>query len=122
MFNYDPKNSSIIGPKGILTIPPGDKASLKMAMLLQGECTDIGPTQAAFNFNYSKSRYYQVREDFTEFGVEGLISKKTGLTMRSLRVKSFNFSFHPDLISSRHDTPATNSVSWSMLSRHMQRH
>ena len=78
MFNYDPKNSSIIGPKGILTIPPGDKASLKMAMLLQGECTDIGPTQAAFNFNYSKSRYYQVREDFTEFGVEGLISKKTG--------------------------------------------
>ncbi len=78
MFEYDAENSSIIGPKGTLAIPPGDKASLKMAMLLQGECTDIGPTQAAGNFSYSKSRYYQVREAFTELGVEGLISKKTG--------------------------------------------
>jgi len=78
MFEYDPKNSTIVCPKGTLSIPPGDKASLKMAMLLQGECTDIGPTKAAGNFRYSKSRYYQVREAFSKLGVEGLIAKNTG--------------------------------------------
>jgi hypothetical protein len=47
-------------------------------MLLQGECTEIGPSQAAKNFRYSKSRYYQVREAFIQQGVEALINKKTG--------------------------------------------
>ena len=47
MFDYDPQRSVLIGPGGSLQIPPGDQASLKMAMLLQGECTEIGPRQAA---------------------------------------------------------------------------
>ena len=59
MFDYDPQRSVLIGPGGTLQIPPGDQASLKMAMLLQGECTEIGPRQAAKIFQYSKSRYYQ---------------------------------------------------------------
>jgi hypothetical protein len=47
-------------------------------MLLQGECTELGPTQAARNFNYSKSRYYQLREAFRQQGIAGLTDKKTG--------------------------------------------
>jgi len=78
MLNFDPKTNMRIGSKGSLTIPPGDQASLKMAMLLQGECAETGPTQAAKNFHYSKSRYYQIRDAFAQKGVEALINKKTG--------------------------------------------
>jgi len=78
MFEYDSKASMLIGPHGTLTLPPGDDASLKMAMLLLGECTTIGPTQAAKTFGYSKSRYYQIRDAFTHRGVEALVKKKTG--------------------------------------------
>jgi hypothetical protein len=78
MFNYDAQNSLLCGPHGSLPIPPGDQASLKVAMLLQGECTEVGPTQAARNFNYCRARYYQLREAFIQRGVEALINKKTG--------------------------------------------
>ena len=78
MFDYDPQRSVLIGPGGTLQIPPGDQASLKMAMLLQGECTEIGPRQAAKIFRYSKSRYYQIRDRFVQKGVEALVNKKTG--------------------------------------------
>jgi len=78
MFDYDPQKSVLIGPGGALQIPQGDQASLKMAMLLQGECTEIGPRQAAKIFQYSKSRYYQIRDTFIQKGVEALINKKTG--------------------------------------------
>ena len=67
MFAYDPQKSILIGPGGTLPILPSDQASLKMAMLLQGECTEIGPTQAAKIFQYSKSRYYQIRETFIQY-------------------------------------------------------
>ena len=78
MFDYDPQSSCLIGPAGSLPIPSGDEASLKMAMLLQGECTEIGPTQAAKNFNYSKARYYQIRDAFAQKGMAALVNKKTG--------------------------------------------
>jgi transposase len=78
MFEYDAKASMLVGPHGRLTIPPGDDASLKMAMLLLGECSNIGPLHAARSFNYSKSRYYQIRDAFTKRGVAALINHKTG--------------------------------------------
>ena len=78
MFDYDPHKSVLMGPGGDLSSPPDDQASLKLAMLLQGECTEIGPTQAAKMFQYSKSRYYQIRDTFIQKGVEALINKKTG--------------------------------------------
>jgi len=78
MFTYDASKSMLIGPRGSLPIPPNDQASLKLIMLLQGECTEIGPGEAAKNFNYSKSRYYQIRDAFAQKGLEALISRKTG--------------------------------------------
>ncbi len=77
MFEYDTEKSQLVGPRGSLFIRPDDHASLKMAMLLQGECTETGPTQAAKNFSYSKSRYYQIRDAFSKYGVESLTDKKT---------------------------------------------
>lgn len=78
MFEYDTEKSQLVGSHGILPIRAEDHASLKMAMLLQGECTETGPAQAAKNFAYSKSRYYQIREAFLKHGVESLTDKKTG--------------------------------------------
>ena len=78
MFRYDPRKSMLIGPRGSLPIAPDDQASLKLIMLLQGECTEIGPGKAAKNFHYSKSRYYQIRDAFAQRGLEGLIRHKTG--------------------------------------------
>jgi hypothetical protein len=78
MFKYDPRKSMLIGPRGSLAIAPDDQASLKLIMLLEGECTEIGPGQAAKDFDYSKSRYYQIRDAFAQRGLEGLISHKTG--------------------------------------------
>lgn len=78
MFKYDASKSMLIGPQGSLPIPPDDQAALKLIMLLQGECTEIGPGQAAKEFDYSKSRYYQIREAFAQKGLEGLITHKTG--------------------------------------------
>ncbi|MEA1926656.1 MAG: helix-turn-helix domain-containing protein [Candidatus Auribacterota bacterium] len=78
MFEYDRNNSVIVGPDGNLKICPGDEASLKLAMLLDGECSKIGPRRAANKFNYSKSRYYQIRNSFYQEGVDALIRKKTG--------------------------------------------
>jgi hypothetical protein len=78
MFTFDPRKSMLTGPRGSLAIAPDDQASLKLIMLLQGECTDIGPGKAAQNFHYSKSRYYQIRDAFSQKGLEALISRKTG--------------------------------------------
>ena len=78
MFEYDIKNSLIKGTHGSLPIPSDDQASLKMAMLLKGECTEAGPLQAAEDFDFSKSRYYQIRDAFSHGGVKALINKKTG--------------------------------------------
>jgi len=78
MLVYDNRNRSLVGPCGKLPVPPGDHATVKMIMLLQGECTDVGPTRAAKNFNYSKSRYYQILHAFRRQGIEGLVNRKTG--------------------------------------------
>jgi transposase len=124
MFDYDAENSWLVGPHGSLSVPAGDQASLKMAMLLQGECTEVGPTQAAKNFKYSKSRYYQVREAFAQHGAEALINKKTGpkrnyrrtpeVTKLVIRARFLDPDASPEVIASKlrqHGYPiATRSV------------
>ena len=59
-------------------------------MLLQGECTQIGPTQAAKNFKYSKSRYYQIRAAFLQQGSEGILPKKAGPKRNYRRTPAVN--------------------------------
>jgi hypothetical protein len=78
MFEYDTKKSLLKGTHGSLPVPSDDHASLKMAMLLKGECTETGPLQAAKEFGFSKSRYFQIRDAFSKDGVKALINKKTG--------------------------------------------
>jgi len=124
MFEFDKESSQLIGPGGTLSVPPGDDALLKLAMLLQGECTDVGPLQAARNFNYSKARYFQIRSQFLEEGSQALIKKKPGpkrnyrrtpeVIKKVIRKKFLDHESSPEVIASRirqdGDRIATRSV------------
>ena len=66
------------GPAGTLPIPDGDQATLKFAMLFEGQCEGLGPTKAAKKFGYSKQRYFQLLHRFKEHGIAGLQKQKCG--------------------------------------------
>jgi transposase len=73
------KNSlKLTGPAGSISVPPSDEVILKVAMLFEGECEGLGPTQAAAKFGYSKQRYFQLLNLFRTEGAEALQSKPRG--------------------------------------------
>jgi hypothetical protein len=47
-------------------------------MLIAGECLGLGPVQAASAFGYSKQRYFQLRDSFSELGAAALVNHKPG--------------------------------------------
>lgn len=69
---------AFLGPNGSLSIDPDDEVSLKLAMLIKGECGTDGPKQAAEEFGFSRQRYFQLRTLFHEQGAAGLVSHKRG--------------------------------------------
>jgi len=68
----------LVGPKGSIAVKEDDEATLKLAMLFEGQCEGLGPTKAAQKYGYSRQRYYQVLDQFVEKGSDGLRSMKTG--------------------------------------------
>ena len=66
------------GPAGKLQIPNDDEITLKLAMIYEGECTDLGPLAAARKFGYSKPRYFQLRHLLTDQGATALQSQPRG--------------------------------------------
>ncbi len=69
---------ALTGARGVLEVRADDEVTRKLAMLYEGQCTQLGPINAARKFGYSKQRYYQVRHAFQEHGAEGLKSRVTG--------------------------------------------
>jgi len=69
---------AFLGPNGSLSIDPDDEVSLKLAMLIKGECGPNGPKHAAQEFGFSRQRYFQLRTLFHELGAAGLASHKRG--------------------------------------------
>jgi hypothetical protein len=69
---------SFTGPGGSLLIPQHDEVSRRLAMLIEGECENLGPTKAAEKFKFTRQRYYQILADFLEHGAEGLILQPRG--------------------------------------------
>ncbi len=69
---------AFIGPNGSLPIATHDEVSLKLAMLVKGECGPDGPCRAAQEFGFSRQRYFQLRALFHEHGAAGLVSHKRG--------------------------------------------
>ena len=68
----------LAGPAGQLEVPSSDEITLKLAMLYEGECTDLGPLAAARKFGYSKPRYFQLRHLYAHQGATALQSRPRG--------------------------------------------
>jgi hypothetical protein len=75
-FDITPKE--FVGIAGSLPIAADDEVSLKLAMLIAGECGPLGPNQAASQFGFSRQRYFQLRQAFVEQGAQGLSSLPRG--------------------------------------------
>ena len=66
------------GSKGTLCIREDDEITLKLAMLFEGQCEGLGPLKAAKKFGYTRQRYHQILNEFTQRGAAGLKRLKTG--------------------------------------------
>jgi transposase len=87
MFHYDhiQKQAFWEGPAGRLAVPADDDVSLKLAMLVEGECSSQGPAATAHRFGYSKQRYYQLLQAYQTQGATGLSNHKRGPKTHSRR-------------------------------------
>jgi transposase len=72
------KKRILQGPHGTLDVLENDEITFKLAMLVEGECEDLGPSAAARKFGYSKQRYFQLLHAFRERGAIALQSHKRG--------------------------------------------
>lgn len=75
---FDSKKHALVGPAGELAVRANDEVTRKLAMLYSGECTEVGPLQAAALFGFSKQRYFQLRQLFKERGAAALQSNVRG--------------------------------------------
>lgn len=66
------------GPSGSLPVREEDEVCRRLAMLIEGECEALGPSQAAKKYGFTRQRYYQILADFYAEGAEGLRLDKPG--------------------------------------------
>jgi transposase len=78
MAHFNLELQQLVGSAGSLPVPADDEITRKLAMLLEGECEGLGPVQAARKFGFSKQRYFQLRQAFTDRGALALHSHKRG--------------------------------------------
>lgn len=78
MMEFDVIGNRFTGPRGSLAIVDDDEVSRKLAMLIEGECGEGGPAQAAARFGFCRQRYFQLRSAFFEKGALGLANQKRG--------------------------------------------
>lgn len=78
MVWFNPESRSLVGSDGSLDVPLDDEITLKLSMLIEGECEGLGPSQAARKYDFSKQPYFQLRTAFFEQGAIALRSQKRG--------------------------------------------
>jgi len=74
----DLKTQSLVGKRGALHVTDGDEVTLKLAMLIEGECEGLGPIKAARKYGFSKGRYFQLRQAYQKQGALALQCKRRG--------------------------------------------
>ena len=72
----------IEGPKGSLPIKDDDNLGKKIAMLVENMCLGLPAVTSAQKYGYSRPRFYQIKNNFINFGTDGLIEKKRGPTKK----------------------------------------
>lgn len=78
MARWNESKKCVVGDAGELGVREDDEVTLKLIMLIEGECEGLGPTKAAHKFGYTKQRYFQLRSLFQQQGSGGLYSKRRG--------------------------------------------
>jgi hypothetical protein len=78
MISFNSQESHLIGPSGSLPILLDDEVTLKLVMLIVGECLGLGPVDAAAAFGYTKQRYFQLLAAFSQEGASALRNQKPG--------------------------------------------
>jgi transposase len=78
MINIDSTGFFLEGPKGLLPVKENDEITLKLAMLIEGECEGYGRSKAAKKYGYTRQRYHQILYQFKQKGAIALRSGKTG--------------------------------------------
>jgi len=78
MISLELSKQRIQSELGDLPISETDEITLKLAMLIEGECGPDGIDRAAAKFGFSRQRYFQIRSLFLEKGGQALLSSKRG--------------------------------------------
>ena len=78
MVQFDQQKRAITGNAGELPVLENDMVTRKLAMLIEGECEGLGPSQAAEKFGYTRQRYFQIRCAFLDQGATALVDKPSG--------------------------------------------
>jgi transposase len=78
MAEFDSQIQALIGAGGRLYVRADDEITLRLMMLIEGECEGLGPSKAAEKFGLSRQRYYQLLAAFAASGGMGLQSRKRG--------------------------------------------
>jgi hypothetical protein len=78
MLSFDLQRHALVGAAGSLAVPANDEIARKLAMLIEGDCQGLGPTQAAAQYGFSKQRYFQLRHLLQTQGAQALRSQKRG--------------------------------------------
>lgn len=78
MVKFNLKQHALVGDSGKLIVPADDEVTRKLAMLIEGECEGLGPIAASKKYDFSKQRYFQLRQILVEDGASALLSQKRG--------------------------------------------
>ena len=63
-----------------------DKLAVKLAMLIEGQCT-IGVYKAIKKYGYTEQRYYQLLKQYEHGGTEAIMDSKRGSDKKPVRTK-----------------------------------
>jgi transposase len=78
MLECSDASARLVGPAGSIRLPADDEITRKLAMLVEGQCEGLGPTQAARKFGYTKQRYFQLLRQFEAHGARALQNHPRG--------------------------------------------
>lgn len=75
---FDHREHALAGEYGYLPVHDDDEVSRRLAMLIEGVCEGLGPSQAAQKYGLTKQRYFQILHAYEEQGAQALLSKPRG--------------------------------------------
>ena len=126
MLRIDESEKVLVGDKGTLCVPYDDEITLKLAMLIEGQCEGVGPTAAARKLGYSRQRYFQLLSAFREGGAIALKNKKGGPKKNYRRTDEvarqvIRYRFLDPDASAEVITQKLNQRGWQVSKRSVQR-